>query len=98
MTTADQAIDIAIEPLITFDAAADPGAVRGGPLPQRLHKAYGSDLVIPLRLDRPTVISNFVSTIDGVVSYNNADAAGGGEISGFFKPDTFVMGLLRSHA
>ena len=66
MRTAEQAIDIAIEPLIRFD--------------------------------RPTVISNFVSTIDGVVSYNNAEAAGGGEISGFFKPDTFVMGLLRSHA
>jgi riboflavin biosynthesis pyrimidine reductase len=49
-----------------------------------------------LRADRPTVISNFVSTIDGVASYATAEAAGGGEISGFFEPDAYVMGLLRS--
>lgn len=63
-----------------------------GPLEAR----YGGALAIPLRTDRPTMVSNFVSTLDGVVSYNTAEAAGGGEISGFFEPDRFVMGLLRA--
>ena len=44
------------------------------------------------------MIANFVSTLDGVVSYNTPQAAGGGEISGFFEPDRFVMGLLRGLA
>jgi riboflavin biosynthesis pyrimidine reductase len=98
MTVAQAPIDVAIRPLVTHDPGTDPREMRGGRLPERLREAYGSDLAIPLRFDRPTVISNFVSTLDGVVSYNNAEAKGGGEISGFFKPDTFVMGLLRAHA
>ncbi len=53
---------------------------------------------VPLQPHRPTVIANFVSTLDGVVSYNTPQAAGGGEISGFFEPDRFVMGLLRAMA
>jgi riboflavin biosynthesis pyrimidine reductase len=65
-------------------------------LPEALRGAYGSDIAVPLRTDRPTLIANFVSTIDGVVSYNIPDQAGGAEISGFFEPDRFVMGLLRS--
>jgi riboflavin biosynthesis pyrimidine reductase len=63
-----------------------------------LEARYGGVLVIPRRPDRPTVVSNFVSTLDGVVSYQTPEAAGGGEISGFFEPDRFVMGLLRSVA
>jgi riboflavin biosynthesis pyrimidine reductase len=63
-----------------------------------LKARYGGRLAIPLRTDRPTIVANFVSTLDGVVSYNTAEAAGGGEISGFFEPDRFVMGLLRGLA
>jgi riboflavin biosynthesis pyrimidine reductase len=63
-----------------------------------LDAAYGGELRVPRRADRPTVIVNFVSTLDGVVSYATPEAAGGGEISGFFGPDRFVMGLLRAHA
>jgi riboflavin biosynthesis pyrimidine reductase len=59
---------------------------------------YGGPLAIPLRRDRPSVVVNFVSTLDGVVSYSTPEAAGGGEISGFFEPDRFVMGLLRALA
>ncbi len=83
-----------IEPLLT--ASAPTGRIRGGPLPAALNERYGGPLAIALRSDRPTVIANFVSTLDGVVSYNTPEAAGGGEISGFFEPDRFVMGLLRS--
>jgi riboflavin biosynthesis pyrimidine reductase len=44
------------------------------------------------------VIGNFVSTVDGVVSYEIAGKSGGGEISGFDQPDRFIMGLLRASA
>jgi riboflavin biosynthesis pyrimidine reductase len=63
-----------------------------------LAEAYGGPLRVALRDDRPTVIVNFVSTLDGVVSFATPEAAGGGEISGFFAPDQFVMGLLRALA
>ena len=44
------------------------------------------------------MIANFVSTLDGVVAFDTDDSSGGGEVSGFFDPDRFVMGLLRSMA
>jgi riboflavin biosynthesis pyrimidine reductase len=95
--TAAAAPRISIEPLLG-DAAATTtdGPFRGGLLPEDLRQAYGGDLRIPLRTDRPTLIANFVSTIDGVVSFNVPGQAGGGEVSGFSKPDRFVMALLRS--
>lgn len=86
----------ALEALIVVPPT--PGRARGGELPGGLRARYGSDLSIPLRIDRPTLIVNFVSTLDGVVSYNTPEAAGGGEISGHFEPDRFVMGLLRALA
>jgi riboflavin biosynthesis pyrimidine reductase len=51
-----------------------------------------------LRPDRPTVIANFVSTIDGVVAFDVEGGSGGGEVSGFSDPDRFVMGMLRAMA
>jgi riboflavin biosynthesis pyrimidine reductase len=84
-----------LRPLLTADPV--PGRVRVGRHPA-LAARYGSELAVPLRPDRPAVVSNFVSTLDGVVSYATPEAAGGGEISGFFEPDRFVMGLLRALA
>ncbi len=73
--------------------------VRGGRLPAALADRYGGgELVVPLRADRPTVVANFVSTLDGVVALAGDGTTGGGEISGFFEPDRFVMGLLRGLA
>ena len=92
--TATTTASFALEPLL--EDRPTGVAVRGGPLPPALRAAYGGDLVIPLRRDRPTLIANFVSTLDGVISYNTPEAAGGGEVSGFFEPDRFVMGLLRA--
>ena len=83
--------------LIPLLQAPLPGArARGGQLGDPLQARYGGPLGIPLHRLRPTVIANFVSTLDGVASYNTPEAAGGGEISGFFEPDRFVMGLLRA--
>lgn len=47
---------------------------------------------------RPSVMANFVSTLDGVVSYNIAGHAGGSTISGSDPADRFIMGLLRASA
>ena len=43
------------------------------------------------------MVANFVESLDGVVALG-VGGSGGGEISGFFEPDRFVMGLLRSLA
>ena len=67
------------------------------PLPNELLKLYGR-LHFPPPRDRPHVIGNFVSTLDGIVSLNVPGKAGGGPISGSNQHDRMVMGLLRSAA
>jgi riboflavin biosynthesis pyrimidine reductase len=96
LTVTRSTTPVALEPLIA--APPESGRVRGGGLPAALRGRYGSELSIPLRTDRPMLIVNFVATLDGVVSFNTPEAAGGGEISGHFEPDRFVMGLLRALA
>jgi riboflavin biosynthesis pyrimidine reductase len=82
-----------------WEAPAEPPSdVRGGRFPSDLRDRYDGELWVGLRADRPTVIANFVSTIDGVVAFDTDGSSGGGEISGFFEPDRFVMGLLRAMA
>ena len=44
------------------------------------------------------MVANFVSTLDGVVAFEADGSSGGGDVSGFFDPDRFVMGLLRAIA
>lgn len=87
-----------IEPLFDAGPAEDPRLVRGGRLPADLAARYGPQLAIPLHVERPTVVANFVSTLDGVVAFDRLGATGGREISGEFEPDRFVMGLLRATA
>ena len=67
------------------------------PLPPKLARLYGS-LRIPSPRARPYVFSNFVTTLDGVVSLNKKGHASGGDISGFCAEDRMVMGLLRAIA
>jgi riboflavin biosynthesis pyrimidine reductase len=67
------------------------------PLPPELAILYGH-LQLPARINRPYVIGNFVSTLDGVVSLNIPGQAGGGPVSGFNPHDHLVMGLLRALA
>jgi riboflavin biosynthesis pyrimidine reductase len=67
-------------------------------LPEDLRTLYSGDLRFPANPDRPYVIGNFVSTLDGVVSYEIPGRSGGGEISGFNAADRFIMGLLRASA
>jgi len=65
---------------------------------EELASLYGGDLRFPLRSDRPYVVGNFVSTLDGVVSFELPGKSGGGEISGHNEGDRFIMGLLRASA
>jgi riboflavin biosynthesis pyrimidine reductase len=53
---------------------------------------------MPLLRTRPHVFSNFVTTLDGVVSLNTKGHASGGDISGFSTQDRMVMGLMRAIA
>jgi riboflavin biosynthesis pyrimidine reductase len=81
-----------------FDTPAPDGPLRGGQLPPDLARRYGAELAIPERTDRPTIVSNFVSTIDGVVAFDTEGRTGGREVSGASTPDRFLMGLLRATA
>src|SRR6202162_4519823 len=67
------------------------------PLPPNLARLYGC-LRMPLPRSHPHVFSNFVTTLDGVVSLNAKGHASGGDISGFSAQDRMVMGLLRAIA
>jgi riboflavin biosynthesis pyrimidine reductase len=84
---------------ILLDASLDEdGPQRGANMPPNLARRYGGRLHVPLRPDRPTVIANFVSSIDGIVALGSGALSGGGLISGFHEPDKFVMALLRALA
>jgi riboflavin biosynthesis pyrimidine reductase len=76
----------------------EPPTIRGRPMPEAIEARYGGPLEIPVHPDRPTLLVNFVSTIDGVVALGPGEVTGGGVISGFFEPDRFVMAVLRAAA
>ncbi len=65
------------------------------PLPSVLKALYGS-LSFVSHPDRPYVISNFVSSLDGVVSLDAHGKAVGDVVSGSNEHDSMVMGLLRA--
>jgi riboflavin biosynthesis pyrimidine reductase len=68
------------------------------PLPPGLARLYGR-LCMPVpggARARPHLISNFVASLDGLVSLNEKGHASGSDISGFSAQDRAVMGLLRS--
>jgi riboflavin biosynthesis pyrimidine reductase len=65
-------------------------------LPEDLRTLYSGDLQFPAHADQIYVVGNFVSTLDGVVSFQIPGKSGGGEISGFNAADGFIMGLLRA--
>jgi riboflavin biosynthesis pyrimidine reductase len=66
-------------------------------LPPALARLYGRLRMSDART-RPHVISNFASTLDGVVSLNVKGHESGGDISGFSAQDRAVMGILRAVA
>jgi riboflavin biosynthesis pyrimidine reductase len=89
-----------LEPLWSAEEGPIPETdTRGGDLPAPLAARYKGNLTIDLRPDRPTIVANFVSSLDGVVALGKSESnAGGGEISGFSAADRFMMALLRGLA
>jgi riboflavin biosynthesis pyrimidine reductase len=66
-------------------------------LPVELREMYDGDLRFRASsAGRPYVIANFVSTLDGVVSYAIKGKSSGSAISGSNPADRFIMGLLRA--
>ena len=69
-------------PLESLWQAAGPTAdgvgIRGGPLPPPLAERFPGELTIDLQADRPTVLANFVTSLDGVVSMGTGERGTGG--------------------
>jgi riboflavin biosynthesis pyrimidine reductase len=65
------------------------------PMPAELAMLYGK-LQFPPHPGQPYVISNFVESLDGVVSLNTPGHSGSGEISGYNQQDRMLMGILRA--
>ncbi len=64
------------------------------PLPDKLAGLYGWLRFPPTR--EQYVISNFVTTLDGVVALMAPGHESGGAVSGYNKHDRMVMGILRA--
>jgi riboflavin biosynthesis pyrimidine reductase len=87
-----------MEPIRTL-IATQPTEPSGGVLPEELRTRYDGDLSFPRSPeDRPYCIANFVSTLDGVVSFNLPGQSEGAQISNSNEEDRFIMGLLRASA
>ena len=96
----DRSEGLPLEPLWSGEEGPIPETdTRGGELPAPLAARYKGNLTIDLRPDRPTIVANFVSSLDGVVALGKSEPnAGGGEISGFSAADRYMMALLRGLA
>jgi riboflavin biosynthesis pyrimidine reductase len=79
--------------------ATQPTEPSGTALPEGLRATYDGDLSFPFAPEgRPYCIANFVSTLDGVVSFNLPGQSEGAQISNSKEEDRFIMGLLRASA
>jgi len=81
--------------LTPLETLYDDGRGSDVPLAGKLAQLYGS-LRIPDGINLPYVISNFVSTVDGVVTLGIPGNAGGDGVSGKSRHDSAVMGILRA--
>src|ERR1700678_4526633 len=85
-----------MEPIHTL-FATQPDEPSQAVLPDGLRDRYDGDLCFPPTPEkRPYCIANFVSTLDGVVSFNLPGQSEGAQISGSNEEDRFIMGLLRA--
>jgi riboflavin biosynthesis pyrimidine reductase len=64
------------------------------PMPGRLEALYGG----PLRVGERAVFANFVSTIDGIVSFDVPGQDQAKQVSRGYAGDRFMLGLLRAIA
>jgi riboflavin biosynthesis pyrimidine reductase len=83
--------------LAPLETLYDPDRGVDLPLPPELTRLYGR-LQFPPRERAPYVISNFVTTLDGVTALESSGHEDGNEVSGSNLHDRMVMGLLRAAA
>ncbi len=87
-----------MEPIRTL-FAAQPTAPSETALPEGLRARYDGNLSFPpAPHERPYCIANFVSSLDGVVSFNLPGQSEGAQISNSNQEDRFIMSLLRASA
>jgi len=79
-------------PLVPFEVLYEAADLPAYKLPVDLHHVYGR-----LGFATPALYSNFVSSLDGVVTLGSKPSAGS-IISGKYPADRFLMGLLRACA
>lgn len=84
-------------PLTPLEALYEASRGEDIVLPADLAALYGR-FQLPRPRDRPYVIANFVSTLDGIVAFTEPGFGGGAPISGNNEHDLMVMGLLRAVA
>jgi riboflavin biosynthesis pyrimidine reductase len=79
--------------------ATEPAEPSRAVLSDVLRARYDGNLCFPpAPVERPYLIANFVSTLDGVVSFNLPGQSEGAQISNSNEEDRFIMGLLRASA
>ncbi|HLP14816.1 MAG TPA: dihydrofolate reductase family protein [Bacteroidota bacterium] len=84
-----------MNPLTPLEVLYDGASGNGMPLPDSLAGIYGT-LAFPARPGSPYIISNFVSSIDGVAALDTKGSLTGDVISGSNAHDSCVMGILRA--
>jgi riboflavin biosynthesis pyrimidine reductase len=85
-----------MEPIRTL-FATEPAEPSQAVLLDGLRTRYDGNLsFLPAPEERPYFIANFVSTLDGVVSFNLPGQSEGAQISNSNEEDRFIMGLLRA--
>jgi riboflavin biosynthesis pyrimidine reductase len=89
-------------PLESLWEAPEPPTVpvdrRGGLLLPPLSDRFPGHLIVNLLDERPTIVANFVTSLDGVVAMSRDGGGGGGDISGSSAADRYMMALLRALA
>jgi riboflavin biosynthesis pyrimidine reductase len=83
--------------LAPFESFLQATGGAAAPLPSEIASIYGS-LTFPKQVDRPWVISNFVTTLDGVVSLDVPGHEGGRAISGDNRHDRLLVATLAAMA
>jgi riboflavin biosynthesis pyrimidine reductase len=87
-----------MEPIYTL-FTTKPAEPYRAVLPDGLRDRYDGNLSFPIAPEgRPYCIANFVSTLDGVVSFSLPGQSEGAQISDSNEEDRFIMGLLRASA
>jgi riboflavin biosynthesis pyrimidine reductase len=87
----------AIGPGAPYQLLFDDGPGPGPDLPAPLRTIYGGGWAMPAPpAGRPFVVTNFVASHDGRISFDEPGRSGGGDVSRHARHDTWLMALVRA--